>query len=87
MEERVFKRKLYEKMLQWKRERNGATALLIKGARRVGKSTIAEEFAKREYDSYILIDSPNVSRKLRICLMIFDLKGCSSVCSFYMMCS
>ena len=56
MEERVFKRKLYEKMLQWKRERNGATALLIKGARRVGKSTIAEEFAKREYDSYILID-------------------------------
>jgi predicted AAA+ superfamily ATPase len=56
MKERVFKRKLYEKMLQWKRERNGATALLIKGARRVGKSTIAEEFAKREYESYILID-------------------------------
>ena len=43
-------------MLRWKRERNGKTALLIKGARRVGKSTIAEEFAKREYDSYIAID-------------------------------
>ncbi|MCR4827335.1 MAG: AAA family ATPase [Bacteroidales bacterium] len=56
MEERIFKRKLYEKMLQWKRERDGKTALLIKGARRVGKSTIAEEFARREYESYILID-------------------------------
>lgn len=43
-------------MLRWKKERNGATALLLKGARRVGKSTIVEEFAKKEYDSYILID-------------------------------
>ena len=52
----VFRRKIYDEMLRWKRERNGETALLIKGARRVGKSTIAEEFAKREYDSYIAID-------------------------------
>lgn len=52
----VFKRKIYDTMLQWKQERNGQTALLIKGARRVGKSTIAEEFARREYDSYIAID-------------------------------
>ena len=52
----VFKRKIYDDMLRWKRERNGKTALLIKGARRIGKSTIAEEFAKREYDSYIAID-------------------------------
>lgn len=52
----IFKRKIYDTMLQWKRERNGETALLIKGARRVGKSTIAEEFAKREYESYIAID-------------------------------
>lgn len=52
----IFKRKIYEEMLQWKRERNGETALLIKGARRVGKSTIAKEFAKREYESYIAID-------------------------------
>lgn len=53
---RVFERKIYQKMLQWKKESEGKTALLIKGARRVGKSTIAEEFAKKEYSSYILID-------------------------------
>lgn len=53
---KVFKRKLYDKMLNWKQTRDGSTALLIKGARRVGKSTIAEEFAKNEYKSYILID-------------------------------
>lgn len=53
---RIFKRKIYEQMLTWKRERDGHSALLIKGARRVGKSTIAEEFARREYESYILID-------------------------------
>lgn len=52
----VFKRKIYEKMLQWKQERDGKTALLIKGARRVGKSTIAEEFARNEYSSYIIVD-------------------------------
>ena len=52
----VFKRKLYDKMLAWKQERSGDSALLIKGARRVGKSTLVEEFAKNEYDSYILID-------------------------------
>lgn len=52
----VFKRKIYNTMLQWKQERSGQTALLIKGARRVGKSTIAEEFARNEYDSYIAID-------------------------------
>ena len=55
-ETRVFKRKIYEKMLKWKNEKDGTTALLIKGARRVGKSTIAEEFARREYSSYIKID-------------------------------
>lgn len=52
----VFKRKLYDKMLAWKQERRGDSALLIKGARRVGKSTLVEEFAKNEYDSYVLID-------------------------------
>ncbi|MBP5344960.1 MAG: ATP-binding protein [Bacteroidales bacterium] len=53
---RIFKRKIYDKMLQWKKERDGKTALLIKGARRVGKSTIAKEFAQKEYDSYIVVD-------------------------------
>lgn len=54
--ERVFKRKIYEKLEDWKRLKDGSTALLIRGARRVGKSTIAEEFAKREYASYIKVD-------------------------------
>jgi predicted AAA+ superfamily ATPase len=51
-----FKRKMYERMLQWKKERDGATALLIQGARRIGKSTLAEEFARNEYTSFMLID-------------------------------
>lgn len=57
----IFKRKLYERMLQWKTEKQGSTALLIKGARRVGKSTLAEEFARNEYQSYLIIDFANVS--------------------------
>lgn len=48
-------------MLQWKQERNGETALLIEGARRVGKSTIVEQFAKNEYESYILVDFSKTS--------------------------
>lgn len=52
----IFKRKIYDRMLRWKSERNGATALLIQGARRIGKSTIAEQFAKNEYQSYMLVD-------------------------------
>ncbi len=51
-----FKRKMYDRMLKWKKKRDGATALLIQGARRIGKSTLAEEFASKEYQSYILID-------------------------------
>ncbi|MBR3700050.1 MAG: ATP-binding protein [Bacteroidales bacterium] len=65
MAERIFRRKLYEKMLQWKQERDGKTALLIKGARRVGKSTLAEEFAKREYESYILIDFSEAAQEVK----------------------
>ena len=60
-----FKRKIYETMLKWKSERNGDTALLIQGARRIGKSTIAEEFARHEYKSYILIDFSKVSKEVR----------------------
>ncbi len=51
-------------MLKWKHESNGSTALLIKGARRVGKSTIVEEFARREYDSYIIIDFADASEAI-----------------------
>lgn len=52
----MFKRKIYDKILEWKRESDGKTALLIEGARRIGKSTIAEEFAKNEYETYIKVD-------------------------------
>ena len=64
MEERIFKRKLYDKMLKWKEERDGGSALLIKGARRVGKSTLAEHFAKNEYESYLLIDFTETSQEV-----------------------
>ena len=49
----MFKRKIYDKLLEWKSESDGKTALLIEGARRIGKSTVVEEFAKNEYESYI----------------------------------
>ncbi len=52
----MFKRKIYKQMLQWKQESNGETALLIEGARRIGKSTVVEEFVKNEYESYIIVD-------------------------------
>lgn len=63
--ERVFKRKIYEKLLRWKEQRKGATALLIEGARRVGKSTIVKQFAQSEYKSYILIDFNNTTQAIR----------------------
>lgn len=52
----ILKRKAYQKLLDWKNECNGARALMVEGARRIGKSTLCEEFAKNEYESYILID-------------------------------
>ena len=61
----IFKRKIYDELKKWKEEANGSTALLIEGARRVGKSTVAEEFAKNEYKKYILIDFSIVSTDIR----------------------
>jgi predicted AAA+ superfamily ATPase len=61
----VFKRKLYSKMLRWKQRSGGTTALLIKGARRVGKSTLVAEFARREYDSSITVDFTNCKAEVR----------------------
>ena len=52
----VFRRKCYERLLEWKRESKGRTAVLIEGARRVGKTTLVTEFARREYEDYIYID-------------------------------
>lgn len=63
--ERRFKRKIYSKMRAWKSESAGKTALLIEGARRVGKSTIVETFAKNEYDSYLIIDFNKTSKAVK----------------------
>lgn len=65
MDKPVFKRKIYDEMLEWKENRSDKYALLIKGARRVGKSTIAEEFARKEFKSYILIDFAHTSKTLK----------------------
>ncbi len=61
----IFKRKIYDELLQWKRTDDGRTAVLIQGARRVGKSTVAEEFAANEYESYILVDFAACSTEIR----------------------
>lgn len=66
---RIFKRKLYDRLLQWKNTRNGKTAILIEGARRVGKSTLVEYFAQKEYSSYILIDFNKASSRV---VALFD---------------
>ena len=61
-----MKRKIYNKLVQWKQEKNGSTALLIEGARRIGKSYIAEEFARNEYESYILIDFSKAPTRVKM---------------------
>lgn len=58
----MLKRKIYNELVNWKKNSNGATAMIIDGARRVGKSFIAEEFAKAEYKSYILVDFGNAPK-------------------------
>ena len=60
-----MRRKIYDRLLQWKREKDGTTALMIEGARRVGKSYIAEEFSRNEYDSYILIDFSKAPQRVK----------------------
>ena len=61
----TFKRKIYDKLLEWKKISSGRSAVLIEGARRVGKSTIAEEFAKNEYEDYLLLDFAFESKDVR----------------------
>ena len=60
-----MKRKIYDKLLQWKNEKDGTTALMIEGARRIGKSYIVEKFAENEYESYILIDFSKAPARVR----------------------
>ncbi|MCR5200125.1 MAG: AAA family ATPase [Saccharofermentans sp.] len=61
----MFKRKVYEQLKTWKEESDGSTAILVEGARRVGKSTVVEEFAKAEYDDYILIDFSTATKGIK----------------------
>ena len=61
----IFKRKVYEKILEWKNLSAGESALLLEGARRIGKSTIVEEFAKREYDDYMILDFAKENKDIR----------------------
>lgn len=60
-----MRRKIYARLLEWKEQQNGSTALLIEGARRVGKSFIVEEFARNEYDSYLLINFGKVGKSVK----------------------
>ena len=64
-----YKRKAYDKLIDWKKNYADDYAALLEGARRVGKSTIAEEFAKNEYKSYIMLDFSRVSNNIK---KIFD---------------
>ncbi|MCL2222467.1 MAG: AAA family ATPase, partial [Oscillospiraceae bacterium] len=61
----VLKRKIYNELLDWKNESNGATALLVKGARRVGKSYICRKFGEAEYGSMVFIDFSNADNTLK----------------------
>ena len=74
----LFRRKIYNKLLDWKTNTAGSKALLIEGARRIGKSTIAKEFGKNEYKSHLVIDFNKASdvvksafRKIQIRQNIF----------------
>ena len=64
METTVFKRKIYNEILEWKNNRSDKYALLIRGVRRVGKSTIVEEFASKEFRTYILLDFARTSKDI-----------------------
>ena len=69
MENRYFKRKIYDRILDWKENRSDRYALLIKGARRVGKSTIVEQFGKNEFKSYMMIDFAHTTKEI---IELFD---------------
>ena len=61
----IFKRKVYDKLLEWKALSAGTSAVLLEGARRIGKSTIVEEFAKNEYDDYMILDFAKENKDVR----------------------
>ena len=61
----IFQRKVYDKLLKWKELSAGSSAALLEGARRIGKTTIVEEFAKNEYDDYMLLDFARENEDIR----------------------
>lgn len=61
----IFRRKIYDKLLEWKELSTGTSAVLLEGARRIGKSTIVEEFAKQEYDDYLILDFVKENKDVR----------------------
>ena len=61
----VFKRKIYDKLLEWKSMSSGTSAVMLEGARRIGKSTIAEAFAQNEYKDYIIIDFAKANKDIK----------------------
>ena len=61
----MFKRKVYDKLKQWKQESDGSSAIMVEGARRIGKSTVVEAFAQNEYKDYILIDFSTASSGIK----------------------
>ena len=61
----IFKRKIYDKLLEWKNLSVGGSAAFLEGARRIGKSTIVEEFAKNEYDDYMILDFAREGKDIR----------------------
>ena len=61
---KLFERKLYSELIAWKRDSNGASAMLVEGARRTGKTTLVKEFARREYDSFLYIDFSHVDKQV-----------------------
>lgn len=60
-----IERKLYQELLHWKQKTQGKKVLLIEGARRVGKSTIAEKFGREQYRSYLLIDFNKAPKSIK----------------------
>ena len=62
----ILERKIYKKLIEWKNECKGTKALMVEGARRIGKSTICEEFGKKEYESYILIDFAKKDKEIEM---------------------
>ena len=77
----MFKRKVADKLKKWKETYNGKYAILLEGARRVGKTTLATNFAKENYKSYILIDFSNTSKSI---IDLFD--DLSDLDFFFLLC-